>query len=150
MIFYKELNFKSRDYEYNLDINNHLTLIDGDSAIGKTLMLKNLKNAINNNEVNTEKHPIIIIIEMIRNNKPEISNEEGCLIIIDNFDEIAKNTPDIIDQIDIKKNQYILVSRAYYPTLNIPMWCCSTLDTATDNKIKLSYYNEPLRSVMIK
>jgi hypothetical protein len=148
MILYDNIKFQSGKIKFDLKLNGDINCIDGDSAIGKTFMINELKIAVDNGKVCNESKPIVFVKNQSLYDKLDISIYTNSLIIIDNFDEVVQNTPQLLEQININSNQYIIVNRACYPQLQIPLQNCATL-YMKDDTIRLVYFNPDFHGELI-
>ena len=146
-MIYPELRVETvNGYKFNLELRGHITLVGGDSASGKTLLVRTIRakkfNAgIIGNTYESDIRNVIIYDFTTGINERLLGSLSGKLIIIDNADIIVNQTLADYIKADLK-NQYLVFSRDsvdYHLTPNYR----ATM-TKDGNIFKLSYeYSKP-------
>lgn len=139
-MIYDRLTFKNKSLEFDIKLNGDIVLVEGDSAIGKTLAINVLRTAVNNGKIGSAEKPIVFLQYEDIYSIPDINRIQKSLIILDNFDEAVKNYPRVLEQMDTTRNQFLIIARSSYPTLHIPMKNCSFLHVE-NNRVGLVYYD---------
>lgn len=115
-MIYSELRVETvNGYKFNLELRGHITLVGGDSASGKTFLVRAIKakkfnTGIIGNSYESDIRNVIIYDFTTGINEKLLENLSGKLIIIDNADIIVSQTLADYIKADLK-NQYLVFSR---------------------------------------
>ncbi len=101
-----KLNCTHTSFEVNFDFKNNITLLMGDSGVGKTLVFSILKET----SVDNEKLICFNYLDANKDILKELKNITGKLVVIDNADTLL--TREIRKWIVFdNKNQYLIIGR---------------------------------------
>lgn len=137
-------NFKSRGYEIDLDLRSHITVINGDSATGKSFFYYLMSRVKDRDDI------ICINYESTRpkaNYDALVKTVEAStnkLIIIDQADDIQREDDSLMYVIntDQRNNTFIVIGRSPRLLYNISDMAEIKIN---NNQIKLEYsFPEPL------
>ena len=105
-MIYKNITFKADPFSYNLEFDDRITLVGGDSGTGKTVLYEMLEDLRLTNEYKAIK----LFNYKSENMKENLKKCRDCFIVIDNADILIDD--DIRRFINFEfSNQYMLFSR---------------------------------------
>lgn len=137
----KNVSFRIYDYSVDLALNEHLTLINGDSGIGKTLIYNYFdRQSYTNKDIKCfNSRYVEKTFKSSKEFRDRLSKIRGALIVIDNADVVLDN--DIKEQIVYDKyNTYILFGRNV-DNLWITEYNIAALERNDDTKqLRLNFY----------
>lgn len=106
LIKFKNINIKSPRFRFELDINTPITILRGDSATGKTLLIKMIEMELKDPDSELYGQGLVY------NNNVDLSGVQGKIVFIDNFDSVIIESPNIVDIINKNhENQYVIIAR---------------------------------------
>lgn len=105
-MIYKKIIFQAAPFSYDLEFDDRITLVGGDSGTGKTVLYEMLEDVRLTNEYRTIK-----LFNYKSDNFPEaIQQCRNCFIVVDNADILVND--EIRRFINFEfSNQYLLFSR---------------------------------------
>lgn len=133
----------STGFKFNLKIKGKKTIVQGESATGKTMLcntISQLQKSLNSKELSRYDFDNILIIN--QNNIEEIRTANHKLIIIDRADLILRLNEPIIEFINSdrsEKNRYLIFSRVPLGIELSPNYFADMIVNEEDREITLHY-----------
>lgn len=118
---YKQIKFQGRQYTIDLNLRNAVTVIDGDSGAGRTLIGKLL--AQHQSNILYYDYSSVNNLKQVMDTKKSNFSFRDMIVILDNFECLSGEIPQLIEAInfDTNKNTFIIYNRKTSIPLDVNM-----------------------------
>ena len=105
----------TKNIDFDMEINDRITIISGDSSTGKTFIINMMNIIIKMNKVNSVPKPLVPSDFIVCSNEDEtfkINNAHHKVIFIDRYDIFSKDVKNMINKkMSQQDNTWIIMSR---------------------------------------